>query len=226
MYEVRPTRFPRVLTRFLTCVLGSLLALAVLSGCRLGPGPGRSATDGESAAGPSYGKVFLDRNECSSRGPDPREVRCSADGAAARVLARHVGGREPGAVCPAATDFLLRVSESRPAADEDGDGVVTRGYACMRNLQAPHPGDPGRGGGPHTVVGDCVYRSHEGEVRETACRTPGGGPGERARKPEFRVVTAVAERSLCPPSTTLYVQLDGIPDARAGNKPVGCARRL
>ncbi|MCZ9346123.1 hypothetical protein NGM37_51245, partial [Streptomyces sp. TRM76130] len=65
------------------------------------------------------------------------------------------------------------------------DGAVPRGYACMRNLQPPHPGDPGSGGGPRTIVGDCVYEAGDGQVRETPC----AGTGERA--PQYKVVDAV-----------------------------------
>jgi hypothetical protein len=83
----------------------------------------------------------------------------------------------------------------------------------MRNLESPHPGDPGGGGGPRTIVGDCVYGTGKGEVRETAC----DGSGEHA--PQYEVTSAVARRAQCPPSTALYVQL-------GGTTPVGCARRL
>src|SRR5690606_28988435 len=114
---------------------------------------------------------------------------------------------------PDTTDFVLHISEQRPSSDEDGDGAVRRGYACMRNLQPPHPGDPGGGGGPRTIVGDCVYRLDDGKVRETACDGDGG------HAPEFKVTKAVDDRSECPASTALYVRL-------GGERPVGCARAL
>ncbi|MEV0476471.1 hypothetical protein AB0I50_42455, partial [Streptomyces prunicolor] len=84
-------------------------------------------------------------------------------------------------------------------------------HACMRNLEPPHPGDPGGGGGPRTIVGDCVYGSGSGQVRETAC------DGSGQRKPQYKVVKAVLRRASCPASTALYVQL-------GGEQPVGCAR--
>jgi hypothetical protein len=108
---------------------------------------------------------------------------------------------------------VLHISEQSRISDEDGDGAVHQGYACMRNLEPPHPGDPGGGGGPRTIVGDCVYGSGDGQVRETAC------DGAGARKPQYQVVKAVAERTQCPLSTALYVQLGGA-------RPVGCARPL
>ncbi len=161
-----------------------------------------------------YGAVFLAVGECSSFGTTSfTEVPCTGERAAARVVARHDGTVRDGPRCPEATDFVLHISEQRPASDEDGDGAVPQGYACMRNLQPPHPGDPGGGGGPRTIVGDCVYGSGDGQVRETAC------DGTGRREPQFKVVRAVAERAECPGPTALYVRL-------GGKRPVGCARPL
>ncbi|KPH99608.1 hypothetical protein OK074_0737 [Actinobacteria bacterium OK074] len=161
-----------------------------------------------------YGAVFLAVDECSSFGTTSfTEVPCSSERAAARVIARYDGSLSDGPACPATTDFVLHISESKPAADEDGDGSVPQGYACMRNLEAPHPGDPGGGGGPRTIVGDCVYGAGKGRVRETAC------DGKGAHAPEYKVTSAVVRRSQCASSTELYVQL-------GGRTPVGCARRI
>ena len=201
------------------CVLLALLA-ALLTGCT------QSAAGGESDGGPSttapvspsatrasgFGAVFLAVDECSSFGKARfTEVPCTSERAAARVVARHDGTPASGPPCPATTDFVLHISEQSQISDEDGDGAVPQGYACMRNLEPPHPGDPGGGGGPRTIVGDCVYGSGSGQVRETAC------DGMGARKPQYKVVKAVAERARCPLATALYVQL-------GGPRPVGCAR--
>ncbi|HZX38654.1 MAG TPA: hypothetical protein VFF37_10040 [Streptomyces sp.] len=220
--------------------LALALASALTAGCQ--QATGRTTAAGGSAGSPAatpygYGLVFLGPGDCGSRGRDVQEVPCTSEKAAARVIARHEGRYEgpyepeseggdaggdeggdegrpaSGPGCPAATDFVLHISESRPAADEDGDGEVGRGYACMRNLEPPHPGDPGEGGGPHTVVGDCVYSASKGQVKETAC------DGSDARAPEFEVASAVRSRAQCPPSTALYVRL-------GGDEPVGCARRV
>ncbi|MEV0633413.1 hypothetical protein AB0I77_00230 [Streptomyces sp. NPDC050619] len=204
------------------CALLALLA-AMLTGCQ-GPGSRDGAEDGllggEATPSPSrttgYGSVFLAVDECSSFGTTSfTEVACTSERASARVVARHDGTVDDGPPCPATTDFVLHISEQSEASDEDGDGAIPQGYSCMRNLEPPHPGDPGGGGGPRTIVGDCVYGLGDGladrQVRETAC----DGKGEK--KPQYKVVKAVASRAKCPLSTALYVQL-------GGEQPVGCAR--
>ncbi|MET8688947.1 hypothetical protein ABZV77_32535 [Streptomyces sp. NPDC004732] len=202
------------------CALLLAAAAAVLTGCQNSPGPedspsGSSGDPSPTASNPSgHGAAFLAMDECSSRGRASfTEVPCTSERAAARVTARYDGTAAQGPVCPARTDFVLHISESRPAVDEDGDGEVPQGYACMRNLEAPHPGDPGRGGGPRTIVGDCVYGAGRGEVRETAC------DGSGKRRPEYRVSSAVRDRAACPATTQLYVTV-------GGKRPVGCAVRV
>ncbi|MEN8650314.1 hypothetical protein ABCR94_06665 [Streptomyces sp. 21So2-11] len=200
--------------RFTGVVCALLLALAALTSCQKPSGQDGSANGSTGTVTPSgYGATFLGVGECSSRGRDFREVSCGSEKASARVLDRQDGRPAEGALCPPTTDFVLHISESKPAFDEDGDGAVPRGSACMRNLEEPHPGDPGRGGGPRTVVGDCLYTARAGQVKETAC----DGSGEIA--PRFEVTDAVVRRAQCPPSTQLFVQLGGA-------KAVGCARRV
>ncbi|MYW65934.1 hypothetical protein GTY65_18005 [Streptomyces sp. SID8379] len=201
-------------------VMCAVLFALALSGCqgssRDDPEP-PPATPTRSPSG--YGAFFLAVDECSSRGRTSfAEVPCRSESAVARVIARHDGDAAGGPVCPARTDFVLHISENRPAASgSDGPsptaGAVARGYACMRNLETPHPGDPGAGGGPRTIVGDCVYAAGEGQVRETAC----DGSGEQA--PQYRVTSAVPARAQCPASTALYVALGGA-------RPVGCAEKV
>ncbi|TXS09044.1 MULTISPECIES: hypothetical protein [Streptomyces] len=200
MEERRAVRVSRVLL--------PVVAALVLSACRQPvtgtPGtPAGSPRVGTAATG--HGPEFLGPAECGSRGEAVREVSCGSEKAAARVLARHSGTPSDGPACPPTTDFVLNISRGGPSAP--------RGYACMRNLESPHPGDPGQGGGPRTVVGDCVHGFRDGEVRETAC----DGSGERP--PEFEIGSAVARRALCPDTTDLYVRL-------GGDRPVGCAHRV
>lgn len=210
------------------CALPVLLA-ALLTGCqspsgtaaeedgRLGESGSSSTGRGEERVPPptrpaGYGAVFLGVDECSSFGTTSfTEVPCTGERAAARVVARHDGRVGDGPLCPGTTDFVLHISEQSRTSDEDGDGAIPQGYACMRNLAPPHPGDPGGGGGPRTIVGDCVYGSGDGQVRETSC------DGEGKQEPQYEVTKSVTKRADCPLSTALYVQL-------GGEKPVGCAR--
>lgn len=209
-------------------VVCAVLLAALATGCQAahGSGSGEGAGDGQlggkSAATSSmtssattqptgYGAVFLGVAECSSFGTTSfTEVPCTSERAAARVVARYDGDVSDGPACPATTDFVLHIG-AQGSSGAGGDGVIPKGYACMRNLEPPHPGDPGGGGGPRTIVGDCVYGSGSGQVRETAC------DGSGRRKPQYKVVKAVLRRASCPASTALYVQL-------GGERPVGCAR--
>lgn len=197
-----------------------VLVVALLTGCQAlssasGKDGGPSTAPSPTASRPSgYGAVFLGVGECSSFGTTSfTEVPCTSERAAARVVARYDGTVTDGPLCPATTDFVLHISAQSTPPGTAGDGSVPQGYACMRNLEPPHPGDPGGGGGPRTIVGDCVYGSGTGQVRETAC------DGSGANKPQYKVVEAVTRRTACPASTALYVHLDG-------GTPVGCARRL
>ncbi|MEV0277321.1 hypothetical protein AB0I22_13190 [Streptomyces sp. NPDC050610] len=198
-------------------VLALLLPLAagLLTACQQQSGRSGAGNDTGTASArqpTGYGALFLARGECGTRGRTSfTEVACTSERAAARVLARYNGPRESGPRCPDATDFVLYINALNRGASEERS--VPEGYACMRSLQPPHPGDPGMGGGPLTVAGDCVYTERRGLVKETAC------DGSGARTPEYRVTRTVRTRAACPPSTALYVRVGG-PD------PVGCARRL
>lgn len=166
-----------------------------------------------STAAPDHGTVFLGPGDCGARAEHFQEVPCTSEKAVARVIGRHGGRPSTGPECPLATDFVVHISQGYSPVDEDGDGDVGQGYACMRNLEAPHPGDPGGGGGPHTLVDDCVYRAGNGQVKETAC------DGSGKRKPQFRIESAVMTRPQCPTTTDLYVRL-------RAERPVGCAHRI
>ncbi|MFI6404410.1 hypothetical protein [Streptomyces sp. NPDC050548] len=199
---------------------GAVCALlaALLAGCSSANGSdagdgrlGSKASTSSTTQPAGYGAVFLAVDECSSFGTTSfTEVPCTSERAAARVIARYDGDVSSGPVCPATTDFVLHIS-AQGTSGTGRDSAVPKGYACMRNLEPPHPGDPGGGGGPRTIVGDCVYGSGSGQVRETAC------DGSGRKKPQYKVVKAVLKRASCPASTALYVQL-------GGSRPVGCAR--
>ncbi|MGW0562693.1 hypothetical protein ACWDZ4_19240 [Streptomyces sp. NPDC003016] len=122
------------------------------------------------------------------------------------------GGSPAGTVVPPGYGTVL-LGAGGSADRRIGDGAVPRGYACTRNLEEPHPGGPGKGGGPRTVVGDCLCTVRQGQVKETPC----DGPGEGA--PQFEVAAAVQRRARCPPATRLYAR-------PGGERAVGRARRV
>ncbi|MFJ4845305.1 MULTISPECIES: hypothetical protein [unclassified Streptomyces] len=196
---------------------GAWLLAVLLASCTPGPGGTGSSAAGPSLTPTTQDGVFLAQDECATSDPvgSYREIACDDPAALARVVARLYGllpaspspstknAARPGDRCPATTDFLLTVSAAQP-----------QGYACMRNLMAPHPGDPGEGGGPQTIAGDCVYTSRQGEVKETTC------DGSATHKPQYQVTRLAGSRAACPKDTVLYVRVGGGPDG------VGCARRL
>ncbi|WP_330279915.1 MULTISPECIES: hypothetical protein [unclassified Streptomyces] len=203
--------------RWVGAACAALLAMT-LAACQGSPHAGSGGPSPGGSRSPSgYGAVFLAVDECSSRGRDAfTEVPCRSERAVARVTARYDGKAVDGPTCPARTDFVLHISEDRPSlvgSDGTATGEIPQGYACMRNLEPPHPGDPGGGGGPRTIVGDCVYAAGRGQVRETAC------DGSGKEKPRYRVAAAAVDRAECPALTALYVTL-------GGSEPVGCAVRV
>ncbi|MEU3872869.1 MULTISPECIES: hypothetical protein [Streptomyces] len=204
----------------------ALFAFAVLygswalTGCQApARGAAESVVPGDQAmapapTGPGAGATFLARGACAGRqAPQGAfgEVDCANERATASVLARYYGPQSGGPRCPDITDFVLHITAVTEGTSEALS--APEGYACMRNLAPPHPGDPGMGGGPLTVPGDCVYTEHRGVVKETTC------DGSLGHAPEYRIESTVRTRSACPPDTDLYVQV-------GGGTPVGCARRL
>ncbi|MDJ0340042.1 hypothetical protein QMK19_06425 [Streptomyces sp. H10-C2] len=196
-----------------------LAVLAVLAACTTGQGPaGSGSWQGSVTPSPTLtaaatGAAFLAEGACAQSDPlgSYREVACADPSAIARVLARFYGplpdSPSPAATaragnrCPETTDLVLSIPSGR-----------SQGYACMRELGSPHPGDPGAGGGPRTIVGDCVYATGKGEVKETSC------DNSTRNKAQYLVVSITRDRALCPPGTALFVNV--------GPAGVGCARRL
>lgn len=189
----------------------ALAAMLAVAGCTPGTGAtGQHAytptTTPRRTASPG---AFLAAGDCAARTGSGdaagfRPVPCGDRTAVARVTVRGLTGDAAHADCPATTDLVLSISGGTPATPATGAG-----YACLRNLRPPHPGDPGQGGGPNTIVGDCVYRAGSAEVRETSC------DGTGARPPQYRVVAIVAARPHCPARTALYVGV--------GHGRIGCA---
>ncbi|GHF36188.1 hypothetical protein GCM10010218_17120 [Streptomyces mashuensis] len=209
--EMRHRALPEALFAF-TVLYGSW----ALAGCQAAGRPGAEAVtqqeETRAPAGPGRTGVFLGQGTCAGRGRTAfTEVDCASGQATAAVLARYYGPQSGGPRCPGETDFVLHITAVDAGTSETDS--VPEGYACMRNLLPPHPGDPGMGGGPLTVVGDCVYMERHGVVKETAC------DGSQEHAPEYRVRSEALRRADCPAGTDLYVQV-------GGGTPVGCARRL
>ncbi|MFC5666527.1 hypothetical protein ACFP3U_26610 [Kitasatospora misakiensis] len=160
------------------------------------PPPSAELTDAYFAVGQCAGPI-IGKSQGGS-GPPYQPVDCGDTFAAAKVTKRSattlstgapaVGAPPAEAVsdCEDTTDLYLDLE--RNLLQATGATSVRGGltaYACLRNLKAPHPGDPGMGGGPRIIVGDCVYRAKvpvgKPITRETACDATG------AKAPEYRV---------------------------------------
>ncbi|MFJ2900180.1 hypothetical protein ACIO87_35570 [Streptomyces sp. NPDC087218] len=202
-------------------------ALVLVTGCGKATGNRASDTDGASASptasptpsvNPSYGEQFLAEGECAAPEPNKediyREVPCKDPKAVAKVETRTlVGSSEPFSAtsCPKHADFAIDVPlsiailESKPATGE--------GYACMRNLKPPHPGDTGGGGGPSIEVGDCVHSTpRSGDfTAEVACRTKGEKNGATHK------VTKILEDGL---TGGFSSPCDGVADATFTENPL------
>lgn len=207
-----------VISAAVVLALAVLTALGACAPTQEVAGGAAGVGSADSAPAPGGG-TFLAEGACAQSDPldSYREVACSDPYAIARVTVRFRGlppDASPGARamstpptvragngCPETTDFVLTVSSGR-----------SPGYACMRKLDGPHPGDPGAGGGPRTIVGDCVYSAAAGQVKETPC------DGSSRNKPGYRVDAITSERARCPRGTSLFVSV--------GPAGTGCARRL
>ncbi|MFC1399879.1 MULTISPECIES: hypothetical protein [Streptacidiphilus] len=161
----------------------------------------RSGADSATSAAPA---AFLPVGACvatvtGSAGASYSQVDCGSSAASAVVIRRQAAGT-PATSCPSGTDFALQITSigTDAAATTGSKGQVT-GVACLRNLHAPHPGDPGGGGGFGIVVGDCMEDTGGGTLRETACDATG------ADRPDYRVIGLVARNVDCPNGTTAYI---------------------
>ncbi|MFB6878261.1 hypothetical protein [Streptomyces sp. NPDC056323] len=171
----------------------TVAALVLITGCgKAGDGhPSDSAQASATAdasptpsVNPSYGEQFLAEGECAAAEPGQkvvyREVPCDGPDAVAKVIYRvDTGLPDPfeATLCSDNSDFAVNVQVSIAVLEDKP--VSGEGYACMRNLKAPHPGDPGGGGGPRIEVGDCVHSAAKNgsPVSEVACRTKGKKDG-------------------------------------------------
>ncbi|MEU3611972.1 hypothetical protein ABZ725_06590 [Streptomyces sp. NPDC006872] len=124
------------------------------------------------------------------------EMPCEDPDAIGKVLKRveEEIGMGSYADCPDATDDVLGIT-GEPGWEIAGSRDYVKyasgvGYACVRNLRAPHPGEPG-GGGMDIDIGDCVEASDTGEKYEEV-------PCEGEVVPDGKVVDMTDADGRCP----------------------------
>ncbi|GGQ82159.1 LppU/SCO3897 family protein [Kitasatospora griseola] len=159
-------------------------------------------------------------------------VPCDSPNAEAKVVKRSgtltgVAAALPrGADCPDGTDVALDLTQNDLTN-------VTRNraaWACLRNLHDPHPGEPGGGGGPGIVVGDCVYATKSASGSDTVAETRCDGKGDH--RPEYKVDKEYVRQTVqlkgsteatCPDEATVTFTIPAPPGALAMYPTVACA---
>ncbi|SDS55519.1 hypothetical protein [Actinoplanes derwentensis] len=201
-------------------VLGATVPLAVLLAALVG---GCSGGSPRVARTPSPADDGLNTSDCvapqnaSAGGGSWQEVACEDPAAVAEVIqVDGVGGGVAGAMaepdCPEGTDHALRGTDFGLLQQK-----VTWSFVCARNLKPPHPGDPGEGGGPGIVEGDCV-RVTEGlaNVEEVPCD---GQP-----KATHRVTIII--QAICPPGNDASFAIGRAQFGDPLSQKVACAEKL
>ncbi|MEV8532673.1 hypothetical protein [Streptomyces sp. NPDC051211] len=166
------------------------------------------------SASPTFGSDSFAKGDCVALDPTAtasgsyRETPCEAPDAVAAVLLREDFDTVKADRCekPAAeADALIHLTREDP----ENYGKKLYAEVCLRNLEDPHPGAPGAGGGPNIVKGDCLLERKtlggstlEKSVFETACA------GTGTAQPLYKVVEIVplsivrgAEKKECPANT-------------------------
>jgi hypothetical protein len=145
-------------------MIGLFIALIALS-------PDTSAPTGDWKAGQCVtpgGRVG------DQEGKTFRRTGCDASEAAAKVTkmtSSGLTGALSGPVdCPEDTDAIVRIDQSGSSRLN-----LSANVACIRNLEAPHPGDVGQGGGLFRA-GDCILDPEQSSsLKETPCVSPHWG---------------------------------------------------
>jgi hypothetical protein len=124
---------------------------------------------------------------------------CEDPAATVEILAMELmAGSEP--ECPPGTDVLI---EAQQGSVFEGTIMGLPETWCLRNLEPPHPGDLGMGGG-QLLAGDCFYVSAGNEIVEVAC------DGRGTATPENRLLAVVESTAECPPETTDPIELSSL----------------
>ncbi|MFJ1754034.1 hypothetical protein [Kitasatospora sp. NPDC088134] len=197
---------------------------------RSSPAPARSTVP----APPVLNDHYFAEGDCARAAGGSRyePVPCDSPQAEAKVIKRSstaqgVAAALPqGADCPDGTDVALDLTQNALVDVKQNRAA----WACLRNLRDPHPGDPGGGGGPGILVGDCVYRGKTSSGAETVLETRCDGQGEH--RPEYKVDKIYVKQTLidttkpkpgCPDEATVSFTLPRAPGALALDPTVACA---
>jgi hypothetical protein len=149
-------------------VVAVLAVMGLLTACSGSPSPApRTPSPVVSRPVPSptaawvVGQCVSASFDGKSEPPTAAALPCTAPGAASEII--KVVGEDRGPLdCTSRTDGILR--------------APTGGSVCLRNRTAPHPGDPGKGGGI-LRVGDCFYAADGSAPEERPCYDR-HGPGK------------------------------------------------
>ncbi|MEV6011439.1 hypothetical protein AB0M29_32070 [Streptomyces sp. NPDC051976] len=87
---------------------------------------------------------------------NPTQVDCSSPLAVAKVLSREPFDLVAVTSCPKASETADKLVQVTRLGTGKNASKLEYAALCLRNLGAPHPGDPGQGGGPNIVKGDCL----------------------------------------------------------------------
>ncbi|MCX5602274.1 hypothetical protein OG418_45650 [Streptomyces phaeochromogenes] len=123
--------------------------------------------------------------------------------------------------CSDSTDDVLGISGD-PGWEVAGSRdylkyVAGVGYACVRNLKAPHPGEPGQGG-MEIRVGDCLEASDTGDKYEEV-------PCDGEVLPDVKVIGRPDLDNNCPRKDDTQLTEESILNVSGlGGGPVYCAR--
>jgi len=129
------------------------------------------------------------------------QAACDDKRATVRIVDLVTSAGDSPPLCPVGTDVLV---DGRQGAVVDGDIAALPETWCLRNLGAPHPGDPGKGGG-ELIEGDCFAVAGDDTVAEVAC-DGSGGPA-----PEHRLLALTARTEDCPVETDEPIELTTSP---------------
>lgn len=134
-------------------------------------------------------------------GPDPEDANrfipqdCDGPNATVEILAMESTVPEP--ECPPGTDAMI---DARQGSVFEGSIMGLPEAWCLRNLEPPHPGDAGMGGG-QLLAGDCFYVAATSEIIEAAC------DGSGSAKPENRLLAVVESTAECPEGTAEPIEV-------------------